>query len=52
MSTDREFADWLRSVPRTKPAEQVEREVMFRDITQGEYFNHEGFPHHYGESRH
>ncbi len=50
--TDREFAEWLRSVPREKSAEDVERAVRFNDITHGEYFNQNMNTHHWGEAQH
>lgn len=49
--SDREWADWLRSVRRMSQKE-VDRRERVRDITRGEYLNREMTVHYYGESRH
>lgn len=50
--SDEEAAAWLRSMAREVPVEEVERIERVRDITQGEYFNHNLTAHHYGEAAH
>jgi len=51
--TDREFADWLRSVPRERTWEEVERRERQRDRERGPYIPHGDIVHHCpGESRH
>lgn len=51
--TDSEFAAWLRSLPRERSPEEVERAVRFRDDTLGEYFPHGRVVHHSSqEARH
>lgn len=50
--SDRQWADWLRSVRRMSQSEVDSRERV-RDIARGEYLNRELVVHHsYGESRH
>lgn len=48
--SDQEFAQWLRSVPREVPADEVERRERQRDAERGEWINPHQFPHHFGES--
>lgn len=50
--TDQEFAEFLRKVPREIPEGEVVARGRVHDNTDGEYFNHHLFPHHYGESEH
>lgn len=50
--SDEEFAKWLRSVPRTVGPEEVVQRERVKDITRGEYLNHNLSVHHYGEARH
>lgn len=51
--TDTEFAAWLRSYPREKSPEQVERDERAHDAKQGLYIPHGGSVHHGAEeSRH
>ena len=53
MTSDQEFAEYLRSLPREKSAEQVEQEIAERDAELGPYVPHGGEVHHIpGESRH
>lgn len=49
--SEREFADWLRSVPREKSPEQVTASEERRDRERGPYVPHH---HHsyYAEARH
>lgn len=51
--TDREFADWLGSLPREVPVEEVNRREHLHDVERGPYTPHGEAVHHtYGESRH
>ena len=52
MSTDREFADYLKSLARTMTAEEVGAAVQSRDAELGEYISPELSVHHYEEARH
>jgi Ca2+-binding EF-hand superfamily protein len=53
VSTDEEFTEFLRSLPRAVPPAEVERMVAVRDAEQGLYVPHGGEVHHYAdESRH
>lgn len=50
--SDREWAEWLRSLRRLSQ-EEVDRRTRIRDIARGEYLNRELVVHHTsGESRH
>lgn len=50
--SDEEFAAWLRTVPRERTPEQVERAERAHDADVGDYVNRHQSVHHYGESRH
>lgn len=50
--SNREFSDWLRSLPRELSQSEVDRREMFKDIARGEYLNRELTVHRFGESRH
>lgn len=50
--SDQEFAAWLRSLPRVMSPEEVDQRERLRDITRGEYLNHNLSVHRYSESRH
>jgi hypothetical protein len=53
MSTDREFADFLRALHRDFAPEQVEQIEQERDAERGPYVPHGGEVHHSSEeSRH
>lgn len=50
--SDRELAEWLRSLRRMSQ-EEVDRRERVRDISRGYYQNRELVVHHgHGESRH
>lgn len=50
--SDREWAEWLRSLRRLSQ-DEVDRRERVRDISRGEYLNRELVVHHsYGEARH
>lgn len=48
--SDQEFAAWLRSYPREKSPEEVERGEHVRDRERGEYGQQDH--HEFGEARH
>lgn len=48
--TEREFADWLKSVPRERTWEEVELAIIQRDAEQGEWVGNRIVHHEYGES--
>ena len=50
--TEREFADYLRSLPREQSEEEVNRREHLHDVEQGLWHNPHEFPHHYGEAGH
>lgn len=50
--SDREFSDWLRSLPRELSQAEVDLRERVKDIARGEYFNHHLNPHRALESRH
>ena len=52
MMTDKEFADWLRTVPREQSPEEVNRREKLDDIERGGWVQPHEFPHHYGEAAH
>lgn len=53
MSTDLEFAAWLRSLPRGRSAAEVESIEQQHDAERGPYVAHGGTVHHLAqESRH
>ena len=53
MTSDREFADWLASLPREVPAEEVERRERQHDLERGLYVPAGQIIHHeFEESRH
>lgn len=49
--TDGEFADWLRSVPRELPPEEVMASGDRHDKEAGLWVGNETVHHNYGESR-
>lgn len=51
MMTDQEFADWLRSLPREKSPEEVDRIELEHDLEVGPWVGNENVHHTYGESR-
>ena len=51
--SDREFAEWLRSVPRVIPASEAQRHERERDRERGAYVPPSDIVHHVaGEARH
>jgi tRNA(Phe) wybutosine-synthesizing methylase Tyw3 len=50
--TDKEFADWLGSVPREIPPEQVAEVEKKHDRERGLYVPHSEITHVYGEAQH
>lgn len=49
--TDREHADWLRSLPREVPPEQVIEVEHAADVERGPYIPHHHHPY-FGEAAH
>ena len=49
--TEREFADYLRSLPREQSPEEVERREHEHDVERGPYVPHHHHPY-FEESRH
>ena len=52
VSSDEEFAEYVRSLPRVLSAEEVEALERVRTQRHGEYLNHHLSVHHCLESRH
>lgn len=53
MTTEREFAEYLRSLPREIPPTEVEHIEREHDAERGPYVPHGGGMHHFAdESRH
>lgn len=50
--SDDQFAEWLRSMPREVPAEEVERLERLRDALRGPWHNPNEVPCYYGEAAH
>jgi hypothetical protein len=48
--TDREFADWLKSVPRERTWEEVELTIIEHDRERGPWVANQVVHHEYGES--
>lgn len=48
--TDREFAEWLKSVPRERTWEEVEMAINHHDREQGEWVGNRVVHHEYGEA--
>lgn len=52
MSTDREFADYLKSLPRLTTEDTVEERERLRDCLNGLWVGNQTGQHFYGEARH
>ena len=52
MSTDQEFAEFLRQFPRELSEEEVHHRGTLRAIEQGPYVNPHANYHHFGEGAH
>lgn len=52
MSTDREFTEFLQSLPREKSQAQVDQTERQHDVERGPYIPHQGGWHTFEEARH